>query len=469
MDADVIIIGSGAGGSAVARSLADTGKQILVLERGDYVPREPQNWSAEEVFMRGRYLPDEKWEDRHGHLFQPQAHYNVGGATKFYGAALFRMPEETFAEWPVTSREMQPWYDRAERFDWYNVTRLPDVPAVARLRGEFDAAGMFAESAPSGVDYVPGRIAPCIACARCDGFPCPLLAKRDGEGVMRIALTHPNVELRRNTTVIRLFANTDGRITGVRVITPQGESQVLRAPVVVLAAGAVNSAALLLRTGLTGSSGLAGTHYMSHMSTALLAIRHQPLEEADNGFHKTLCVPRVEDPELGVIGSVQMTGRPVPEMFRGESALARHCPELLLEKVATHALGLWLMTEDPAARYNRVELSETGRIRLIQEDGGYARLRHSLLQGRVSRILREAGYKVLAHRMPLAAVAHQCGTLRMHSSRQYGFTRPDGQAWDYPNLYIADASAFTTSGYVNPAMTVVANALRVSEVIRSVL
>src|SRR5271157_5156134 len=122
---DVIIIGTGAGGGTLARSLASSGKRILLLERGDWLPREPENWLAEEVFVQNRYVSADTWYDAEGKQFQPQVHYYVGGATKLYGAALYRLRVGDFGEirhhggvspaWPVGYDEFEPYYTKAEQ------------------------------------------------------------------------------------------------------------------------------------------------------------------------------------------------------------------------------------------------------------------------------------------------------------------------------------------------------------------
>ena len=122
---DVIIIGSGAGGGTLARHLAPSGKKILLLERGDWLPREPSNWSAHDVFVDNRYVSEDTWYDEKGTAFQPQIHYFVGGATKLYGAALYRLRKEDFGElkhaggispaWPIEYEEIEPYYTLAEQ------------------------------------------------------------------------------------------------------------------------------------------------------------------------------------------------------------------------------------------------------------------------------------------------------------------------------------------------------------------
>lgn len=462
MDADLIIIGSGAGGSAVARALARTGARILILERGTHVPREPQNWDAQEVFCRSRYVSADPWLDAAGRPFTPQVHYNVGGATKFYGAALFRFAPDDFTTWPVTCADMEPAYREAER--WYNVHALPHVPAVAAFADVLTSKGLHPSPAPSGV--LDGTVGACSRCARCDGFPCPVLGKADAEtAALRRALRRPGVTLRTGACVQRIEAE---RGQARRVILEDGTA--LTAGAIVLAAGAVNSAALLLRSGLGGDSGQAGRNYMAHISTAMLAfppagLRHG-LSPADEGFHKTLVM--LDDvPELR--SSLQMTGRPAGGMLRGESRLAAHLPSAATDALASRALGLWLMTEDSPRPGNAVTLTSSGRIRLSVTRDPQDAARARTFRSRIRRILHSAGYVTLSSEMPLAAVAHQCGTLRMGHSSRTSVVSPEGSLHDIPNLFVADASVFRSSSAVNPALTVIANAIRISPHIQAAI
>ena len=195
MDAyDVIIIGTGAGGGTLARHLAPSGKRILLLERGDWLPREPQNWLAEDVFVDNRYVSPDTWYDPNGKPFQPQIHYFVGGATKLYGAALYRLREEDFGElrhhdgispaWPITYDELEPYYTRAEqRVRGARRPRRGSRPSrrpARRIRSrpcrtsrgsssssdDLAAAGYHPFHAPCGVRLERGRTCPTApACA----------------------------------------------------------------------------------------------------------------------------------------------------------------------------------------------------------------------------------------------------------------------------------------------------------------
>ena len=181
MNYDVIVIGSGAGGSTAAYALAQAGKKVLVIERGERVPREPANWSAQEVFGKGRYVSPDTWLDSSGKPFRPQAHYNVGGATKFYGAALWRMQDSDFSSWPVSLADMSPYYARAEAM--YHVQPVIDhAPVIARIEEGMRTAGLHPSPAPAAVMLDRG----CTLCPTCDGFPCMTGVKGDAEFEERV-------------------------------------------------------------------------------------------------------------------------------------------------------------------------------------------------------------------------------------------------------------------------------------------
>ena len=275
---DVIIIGSGAGGGTLARRLAPTGKRILLLERGDWLPREPQNWLAEEVFVENRYVSADTWYDGDEKPFQPQIHYFVGGATKLFGAALYRLRERDFEElrhhdgispaWPIGYDEMEPYYTRAEQLYHVHGARGEDPteprmsadypfpavshePRIQQLADDFAGAGLHPFHAPCGImlDEANMPYSACVRCNDCDGFPCLVHAKSDAEVLgVRPALEHPNVTLLRNTQAVRLETNAAGtEVTGV-VTLREDHQETFAADIVVrlLRGGQLRQAAALL-------------------------------------------------------------------------------------------------------------------------------------------------------------------------------------------------------------------------------
>jgi choline dehydrogenase-like flavoprotein len=454
------------------------------MERGGFLPREPQNRDAREVFGKGRYVSRDTWRDSRGRPFQPQAHYYVGGATKMYGAALFRLRPRDFEArqltdgispaWPLGYADFEPWYTAAEQMysvrghhgedptggSWsgqYALPAVPHEPRIQQLSDDLERAGYHPFHAPAGVLTAKG----CILCGTCDGFACQLGAKADAETVaVRPLLRMDNVTLMTSTRAerVRTALGTARFVDVVRTAEDGEEHRELHsADIIVLAAGAVNSAAILLRSGLANSSGEVGRNYMCHVSQAVMAITR---ELNPTTFQKTLCVNDFYNEGLGCI---QMLGKSSAEAIRGESRLAALAPGWSLEKIAAHALDFWLSTEDLPRPENRVTLDADGTIRLsvTQASQGDA----LLLYAATKDMLRRAGEHGLFLRkaMPLAAVAHQAGTARFGTDPRTSVLDVNCQTWDVRNLYVADTSFMPSVGAVNPALTAMANALRVGE------
>ncbi|WP_028066644.1 GMC family oxidoreductase [Solirubrobacter soli] len=505
---DVIVIGSGAGGGTLVHRLAPSGKRILLLERGDWLPREPHNWSAADVFVDNRYVSADTWYDDAGRPFQPQVHYFVGGATKLYGAALYRLRARDFEEfshydgispgWPVGYDEFEPYYTQAERLYQVHGARGEDPteppasapypfaavthePRIQQLSDDLAAAGLHPFHAPCGV-MLDERDAPnsrCVRCATCDGFPCLVHAKSDAEVLaVRPALAHANVTLLTRTRALRLETNAAGTaVTGV-VTERDGVRETFSADIVVVSCGAANSAALLLASagethphGLANDSGQVGRNYMFHNSQAVLALSK---DENPTVFQKTL---GLNDFYWGTdgfehpLGNIQMVGKSSPDMFRGEKPLqTKLAPQWTLEKVARHAIDFWLSTEDLPRQSNRVTLRHDGSIAIAYEMTNQVpaqRLLHELKE-----LLSKLGmhehhllprHAYLKNEIPVAGVAHQAGTCRFGLDPATSVLNPNCRAHEVDNLYVVDTSFFPSIGAVNPALTAMANALRVGD------
>jgi choline dehydrogenase-like flavoprotein len=507
-DYDVIIIGTGAGGGTLARHLAPSGKRILLLERGDWLPREPQNWSTADVFIDGRYISPDTWYDDKGKPFQPQVHYFVGGATKLYGAALYRLREKDFGElhhhdgispaWPIDYTDMEPYYTQAEQLYQVRGTRgedptdppasapypfpaLPHEPRIQQLSDDLAAAGHHPFHAPCGVlrDEATPPYSICVRCGNCDGFPCPLHAKADAEVLgVRPALEHPNVTLFTNAGAVRLNTNPQGTaVTGV-VVRRNGSEETFAGDVVVVSCGAANSAKLLLASasdkhpnGLANGSDQVGRNYMFHYSQAVLALSKEPNPTV---FQKTLGMNDFyfgsEDFEYPM-GNMQMVGKSQAEMYKGEKPIeTKLAPMFAMRDIATHAVDFWLSTEDLPKPDNRVTLEKDGNVKLSytpsnQESG--KRLYHKLksMLGHLGMhpdhlIPRNAYLKTT---IPVAGVAHQAGTCRFGNDPATSVLDTNCKAHELDNLYVVDTSIFPSIGAVNPALTAMANALRVGD------
>ena len=273
---EVIIIGSGAGGGTLARHLAPSGKRILLLERCDWLPRELENWDAEAVFVKNRYISPDTWYDHIGKAFQPQVHYCVGGATKLYGAALYRQRKEDFGElrhedgispaWPISYDDMEPYYTKAEQLYQVHGARGEDPteppssapypypavshePRIQQLSDDLAKAGYHPFHAPCGIllNEQNRPFSTCIRCDTCDGFPCLVHAKSDAEVLgVRPALAYANVTLLTNARAIKLNTNAAGTAVTEVIVEQNGQRDAYQGDIVVVSCGAANSASLLL-------------------------------------------------------------------------------------------------------------------------------------------------------------------------------------------------------------------------------
>ena len=509
---DVIIIGTGAGGGTLAYKLAPSGKRILLLERGDYVPREKDNWNPRAVNAEGKYQTTEVWRDRNGKELHPHTNYFVGGNTKFFGAALFRLRKEDFGEirhyggvspaWPLSYNELEPYYTRAEQLYHVHGQRGEDPteplasapyphppvshePRLQQLSDDFARLGLRPFHTPLGImlDEQNPHKSRCIRCNTCDGFPCLVYAKSDAQVVcVDPALEHHNVTLLTQAYVSRLETSPSGRAVTAVQVERNGVKETYSGDLVVVSCGAINSAALLLRSandthprGLANSSDVVGRHYMGHVNSVLMAVSKCPNPTI---FQKTLSVndfylpsPAWEYP----MGHISFVGKLDGDTLKaGAPALV---PGFTLDLMATHSLDFWLTSEDLPDPNNRVTLDRDGNIVLAYKpnnDAGHKRLiatleglmkqqtkctihGHACHQGLFARNL------FIGQRIPLAGVAHQNGTIRFGRDPKTSALDANCKAHDLDNLYVVDASFFPSSGAVNPALTIMANALRVGD------
>jgi choline dehydrogenase-like flavoprotein len=504
---DVIIIGSGAGGGTLAHHLAPSGKSILLLERGGWLPREQENWRAEEVFIANRYVSLDTWLDKNDKPFQPGVHYFVGGATKMYGAALYRLRKEDFGElhhydglspaWPIPYAELEPYYGKAEQLYQVHGARGEDPteppcsadypfpavshePRIQKLHDDLARAGYHPFHAPCGVmlNERAMQFSACIRCKDCDGFPCLVHAKSDADVLaVRPALQHPNVTLMINAHVVKLNTDPSGRAVTEVVVEQEGERVVYQGGIVVVSCGAANSAKLLLQSanerhpnGLANGSDQVGRNYMYHNSVAVLAIAKEP---NPTRFQKTLGLndfyfsgPGFDFP----MGNIQMVGKSQGPMYKGEKPIeAGLAPMRTLDDVARHAVDFWLSTEDLPRAENRVTLTAEGAIKLsytpsnqVSKQRLYDQLKSMVgsLDMHEHLIPRNLYMK---NAIGIGGVAHQAGTCRFGIDPQTSVLDTDCKAHELDNLYVVDTSFFPSIGAVNPALTAMANALRVGD------
>ena len=512
---DIIVIGSGPGGGALAQRLAPTGKRILMLERGAYLPRARENWDSKTVFVDGKYQATETWYGKNGESFAPGLHYWVGGNSKVYGSALFRFREADFKDlrtydgtshaWPLGYDVFEPYYGQAEALfhvhgqrgedpnePWsstpYAYPPVSHEPRIQALNDTLKKEGLNPFHLPLGIlldekDGKPTPTSPCIRCDAFDGFPCAINAKADAQ----VICVDPTLKLHDNFTLLtgayvsRLETDAGGRSVSKVHVTRGGVEETYSADIVVVACGALSSALLLLRSasdhhpsGLANGSDLVGRNYMRHNMSVLMALLKEPNPTV---FQKTLAVSdfyfRSKEHEFP-LGLIQMCATSHGEQIRGEAlpSWLSFAPEMPFEVMANHSLDFWLQTEDLALPENRIRY-EGGKVVLSLTEtnqGAADALKHEL-----EKLLSVIGaHPVLLERslylgkgIPINGTAHQAGTCRFGTDPKTSVLDLDCKAHELDNLYVTDASFFPSIGAVNPTLTIIANALRVADHLKS--
>lgn len=491
---DIVIIGSGVGGSTVAAGLAASGAQILILEAGDHIADLPVNRDQQAIFQRGHFRPKETWYEANGTGFNPGNYYNVGGNSKFYGAVLSRYRKEDFGvlkhregvspAWPFPYEVLEPWYSRAERM--YNVRGalgedptephhslgyeyppVPDEAPIADVRARLKKKGLHPSSLPLGID-----IDTWLAKAKTpwDAHPNSRDGKMDAEtAALSIAMKHPNVVLQTNSRVIRLETGEGGKIEKV-VYVRNGQTLSVAPKIVILSAGAVQSSVLLLRSandryrnGLANSSDQVGRNFMNHNSSAVIGV--SPTFRNTSIYQKTFAFNDfyLSDGEGGFpLGNVQLLGRVSAKILKGSLPSA---PEWLLNLVTGHAIDFYAMSEDIPNPESRVMVDGDRIILQWQRTNWEA---HLALVAKLKQILKSIGFPiVLARAFDKRTPSHQCGTVRIGNDPASAPLDPYCRSYDHNNLFVVDASFLPTSAAVNPALTVASQALRVADHIAS--
>jgi choline dehydrogenase-like flavoprotein len=509
---DVIVIGSGAGGGTLAHRLAPTGKSILILERGEHLPREADNWSPKAVFVENKYRTKDVWYDSRGKAFHPNSHDWVGGNTTFYGGALMRLREGDFREtphkgglspaWPIDYQDLKPYYDEAEVL-WkvhgargtdptepsgspgYAYPAIPNDDGVEQLKTHLEAQGWRPFSLPLGVDRDESNplTTACIKCRTCGGYPCLLKAKSDARTcAVEPAMAFANVTLLTGRKAVRLDTDPAGaQITGVVTEGAHGR-ETWTGDIVVVAAGAVNTAALLLAsanaahpTGLANGSDQVGRNYVFHTLTAMVSLTLDPM---GCFFPKTLAVNDFywKDPRGGFdypMGHIQMLEYMTAQTLEGQVSQylpPAFAPGILFDAIAERLMSFLVISEDLPDPDNRVRLGADGRIFLDYKHNnleGHHRLvdtlRHAL-DGFVSHAHPIGQHHMeFASLLPLYGTAHQAGTVRFGRDPASSVLDPWCKAHQLDNLYVVDTGFFVTSAAVNPTLTTVANAMRVGD------
>ena len=507
---DLIIIGTGAGGGTVAHELAPTGKKILILERGDFLPKEKENWSPKEVYQDHRYHTEEEWRDRDGNILNPQTCYWVGGNTKVYGAALLPMRERDFEDvehkggispaWGLKYQDFAPYYAQAEKLfsvhgqkgqdpteparEEYPHPPVAHEPYMQHTVDNLEKLGYSPFNLPVGLNLnqVDKTLSNCIRCDTCDGFPCLLDGKADAEvNCVNPTRRHDNVTLMTGAKVVKLHTGASGKeVTGVEVEI-NNNTQTFSGDIVVVACGAINSAALLLRSandshpnGLANSSDQVGRNFMKHLCTSIVALSDRP---NDSIYQKTIALNDFYWGEEGFpypMGMIQNTGNVKPDMIPPSAPpslapFVKFAPGRALEVTARHSTGWWLQTEDLPDPNNRVRWEKDTVCLDYTPNNLEARDRLVNRWTEILKQVRQATKRVVTFGIyprsfiPLSAVGHQCGTCRFGEDPATSVLDLNCRTHDIENLYVVDGSFFPSNTGVNPTLTIVANAIRVAE------
>jgi len=473
MKHDVIVIGSGAGGSAAAYHLTQTGRRVLLLEKGQRLPTDGSTLDVDTVMRRGAFLADEPWLDRNANTTTPEEHFNLGGKTKWYGAALLRFaprefeadPARGFLPWPIAYEELAPFYEEAERLLAVRTFIVePDLQRLVAGLRRVDA-GWSTQILKLGLDA--DILSHADEVRHFDGFASARGLKSDAERCLLDRVRNrPNLEILTGKAVRALLPALHGaaRVGGVEC----EDGTRYHADTVLLAAGALHSPRLL--QSYMEANGLAaslpayrnvGRNYKFHVLTAMLAFSPRAVRDV---LSKTLLLTH----EAFAHSTVQtLGGNLAAEIVLAQAPTA--VPRLLVQPFAQRALGLFLQTEDGSHPDNRI-VAAAGSPPRPQIDYDPARLpeayaEHAALVSTLRRQLVRLGYVSVARAIPISGTAHACGTLAAGADPTRSVVDAVGRVHGMDNLYVVDGSALPRSSRVNPALTIYAWALRVASLL----
>lgn len=490
---DVIIVGTGAGGGTLAQALAPTGKRILILERGERMALEDQNRANVDVFKKERYHAPEQWYDEAGEPFSPQTNYAVGGNTKIYNATLMRMRDRDFEtvtyqdgitpEWPLKYKDWEPYYTAAEHLYQVHGDAKADPTEPARSSDYLHPA----------VDHAPviQPIVEAIAGKGLNPTSLPMSLTQQGDDPsgdaeafgIDLAIAHKNVTLKTNAKVVGLHTNPTGtEIKGVQAEVGD-QSVMFTADIVVLACGAVNSAALMLASandrhphGLANRSDQLGRNLMKHLMTVII---ERGAAENDGKFLPSVSINDYywgDEYYKFPMGHIENSGGLLQDIVFAESppllsVLARLIPGIGLTGLATRSIGWWAQTGTLPKPDNRIYLKKSHKREKLRYEFKPNNLEaHDRLVYRWMGVLKELEGSSLGMRQsnvyprgesPIEVVGYQCGTARMGTDPATSVLDINCRTHEIDNLYVVDSSFFPSCASVSPALTIMANALRV--------
>ncbi|MGH8719888.1 MAG: FAD-dependent oxidoreductase [Burkholderiales bacterium] len=465
MNHDFIIIGSGAGGCAAAYHLTQTGKKVLLLERGRMLPADGSTLDVNRVLKLGEFKTKEIWADKDGNPVVPGEFPNLGGKTKWYGAALLRMaPREFDADpdygcpaWPISYDDLAPFYDEAERL--LGVRTFDIEPDMLHLLADLQRVAPNWRRRPMPLGLSEHILNHPLEARHFDGYALPNGLKADGESALINRVKHqPNLTIATDTEVVTLVGDKGARERIVGVQCADGAEY--RADKMLLAAGALHSPRLLQRylSGTADNYPAIGRYYKCHLNSAMIVFSASPKTDV---LWKTVLLLNDQFPH----SSVQCIGGDLPGEILA-TQMPGFVPRWFSGGIARRVFGLFVTTEDSSHPDNRVSAKLNGQA-APQLDYDWARAPRARLEHRkvvqsLRRALLRLGFLVATKNMPLEATAHACGTLAAGRDRATSVVDRFGKVHGMENLYVVDGSVFTRSASVNPALTIYAWALRVA-------
>jgi len=461
---DAIIIGSGAGGSAAAYKLATAGLRVAVVEKGSELPRDSSTLDFDKVVHRGLFKSKEQWFDGRGRTFAPEEYFNVGGKTKWYGAALLRYGRHEFDAdaahqclgWPIEYDELRPYYEEAESL--LGIRTFDTEPDLSSILGRLRRASSAWRSEALPLGLAKSILENPLEASRFDGFASVAGLKADGESAFLSKLRgNSNLKLLTGVPAVELLGASGNprRLVGVRL----ADGRVLQAKAVLLAAGALHSPRLLSQ--YFGVSGLAqqlpsaanvGRNLKLHLLTAVVAVS---LTRKTDVIRKTTLLLNDALPH----SSIQPLG------FDGEliaTLVPKVAPRLIARLIGQRAYGFFLQTEDGSHADNRVS---AGAVPTMDYDASRlepAVQQHDRLVTTFKRAVGRAGLLAFSERIGLAGTAHACGTLVTGRDPQRSVVDANGRVHGMDALYVVDGSILPRSSRVNPSLTIYSWSLRVA-------
>lgn len=470
---DVIVVGSGAGGSAVAYQLTQANKQVLLLEKGSHLPRDGSTLDVKSVFSEGRFKNKDEWSDRHGKVFVPDEYYNVGGKTKWYGAALLRMaPHEFMADvefqcrgWPITYADLAPYYEAAEKL--LHVSNFANEPELTKLIAKICEAdeGWKAESLPLGLKHE--ILDDPEEAKHFDGFASASGYKSDAEWNLLAPISGAaSFTLVTNSEVVNLLTDSSDPLTVRGVICQNGKTYC--ADSVVLAAGAMSTPRILQSHFIKNKMAAAlpcatnvGAYFKFHLNTALLAF--SPFQRHDV-MRKTAIFFNDQFPH----STVQCLGWMDGEMLATQLPAA--IPRFVTRAAGERAVGFFVTTEDGCHVDNRITQSVAGRRPTMDYDPDRipaSVAEHDAVVSAFTHALRHAKMIGVDRYMGLAGTAHALGSTVAGDSPTNSVVDSCGKLHGMENLYVADGGVLPRSSRVNPALTIYAWGLRLGDYLAS--